>query len=775
MIDFLASVKTLLNEYSAGTMPGNIEIKKLMGALKNNLSEHLLTETDIYGIIETLISIRHLIGPDLDVDSNLVEAAKSAFEASYYRIAYELLTLIKSNEFKKSDDYICLKSDILSIAGEFPEAAKELNTVLTERFSIRKALKYGELLFNNWPVDESECKSYINVCKNFLEKERAASPDVCYYLGRCYEKLFEYDLDDSLYNAANEHFDEYTINPNANDIKKMEAFWAMANMAKSKYYLALTNDKLTKNQLKVELKNYYEKAKDYYQKAKDSVNSYPIFEELMDRYGASFLDSIENKDSKEIAVSIMYSEDMQKIKKTYYHNDRLRKQFVNERHRLWDRAKNGDNTRAENYSTSPCLHILQRWNSYTPILKDSKAPSKGGGYYIDTGRKGIVIDPGFDFIQNFRDAGFYLNDIDYIFISHAHNDHSADLESLTTLLHDYNEKEIKGNKYSYEKPNTIYQQMLRKHPDKRESEINALVKKEYERSPRRKRFNIVLTQSTNRKFSFLDIQSSSDFTLTLINSVSAKTLFGESSRIQASDNNKISWYPIYAKHFDLISDAHCVGFIFTLRKTENGKNHESTALVYTGDTGFDKDIKKLYTKIKALNYKQTILLAHIGGFKKDEKYNLYGERQQDQEINGEAFYRYHLGRLGLARLAEILQPDLCIISEFGEEFRNLCRIDLAKLYTKKFKDHSRGKKTIFIPADIGLKVSLDMTIYTLTKVIKQEGFSPEMNWVKYREVDYYEGGEPEYRIFYGVEKMDKQKVIDSYQKLSGGKVGTPTI
>ena len=117
--------------------------------------------------------------------------------------------------------------------------------------------------------------------------------------------------------------------------------------------------------------------------------------------------------------------------------------------------------------------------------------------------KGIVIDPGFDFIQNFREAGFFLNDIDYILITHAHNDHSADLEALTSLLHDYNRKEIRGDKYSYKKPKTIYQQMMRKYPTEDDKQIEKRVEEEYNRSPRRKMFEIILTQSTNRKTRFI--------------------------------------------------------------------------------------------------------------------------------------------------------------------------------------------------------------------------------------------------------------------------------
>jgi tetratricopeptide (TPR) repeat protein len=62
------------------------------------------------------------------------------------------------------------------------------------------------------------------------------------------------------------------------------------------------------------------------------------------------------------------------------------------------------------------LEILRRWNSYTPIITEN---SKGGGYFINAYDKGIVIDPGFNFIDNFKDTGHVFSDIDIVLLSHA--------------------------------------------------------------------------------------------------------------------------------------------------------------------------------------------------------------------------------------------------------------------------------------------------------------------------------------------------------------------
>jgi len=89
------------------------------------------------------------------------------------------------------------------------------------------------------------------------------------------------------------------------------------------------------------------------------------------------------------------------------------------------------------------LVVLRKWNSYTPVLppKREDYSSKGGGYFIRFDKIGIVVDPGYNFIENFLKSGFKLDDIDYIFISHAHNDHTVELEGIFSLLYKRNKEE----------------------------------------------------------------------------------------------------------------------------------------------------------------------------------------------------------------------------------------------------------------------------------------------------------------------------------------------
>lgn len=94
------------------------------------------------------------------------------------------------------------------------------------------------------------------------------------------------------------------------------------------------------------------------------------------------------------------------------------------------------------------LVVLRRWQSYNPIIPHSgKRRLRGGGYFLLWQGRGIVIDPGYDFIQNFYDEGFSLEDIDAVIVTHSHPDHDNDFANLITLIKEWNEfHEKTGNR-----------------------------------------------------------------------------------------------------------------------------------------------------------------------------------------------------------------------------------------------------------------------------------------------------------------------------------------
>ncbi|MDD3308180.1 MAG: MBL fold metallo-hydrolase [Acetobacterium sp.] len=355
------------------------------------------------------------------------------------------------------------------------------------------------------------------------------------------------------------------------------------------------------------------------------------------------------------------------------------------------------------------FEVLRRWNSYTPIIADNHFASKGGGYFINIKGKGIVVDPGFNFIDNFREAGHKFHEIDAVLITHAHNDHTADLESILTLLHKYN-KELEGEE-TFNRDNTIRADMamfnnksIRCGEKEEDIEFVKNCKEEFER--RKKIIDLFLTKSTLDKYNGLLSLQADNYRIHVIeakfdgvqqndkNYANCDQIkFNASSIIIGDDDEKncVHIQVIPAKHDDLISLRDSVGFVFEFTET-------NSILIITGDTGWSKEIKEQYFKLSK-DYKEKgykiILVAHLGGFyEKEIEYD--PNPYPDAEITSPPFYKHHLGRLGLASLLETLKPDYCFISEFGEEFKGK-RINLANIFDEVFKD------TVILPVDNGFK------------------------------------------------------------------------
>lgn len=316
------------------------------------------------------------------------------------------------------------------------------------------------------------------------------------------------------------------------------------------------------------------------------------------------------------------------------------------------------------------FQVLRRWNSYTPIIADNYYISKGGGYFLKAGGKGIVIDPGFNFIDNFKGAGHLFDEIDTVLISHAHNDHTADLESILTLLYKFND-EIKDSSDSDK--NTIRKEIAQRKNCRIYDVSSDEIEETFLKSDRRKIIDFYMTNSVFKKFSGLfELSSKKGYKIHIIEKGDVKEI-----------NSSVSFDVLAAKHRDIISDTDSVGFTIDLG---------NSVLIYTGDTGWSEKIEKNYKKIgKKHKAKFKLLVAHLGGVKETEITYLNEEVNKD-----EAFYANHLGRLGLVKINEVVNPDICFISEFGEELKGF-RIKIAKIFQEAFEN-----KILFFPADIGL-------------------------------------------------------------------------
>ena len=336
------------------------------------------------------------------------------------------------------------------------------------------------------------------------------------------------------------------------------------------------------------------------------------------------------------------------------------------------------------------LLLLREWNSYTPIIPDAHEVDRGGGYFIFHYGYGVVIDPGYNFVENFWRAGGRIHDIDTIVITHAHDDHTADFEAILTLLHQYN---------------------------KRLSNTD------------NKKVNLILSIGAQRKLSgFFDLRGKGNIGRVIV----LNPCYDEHiQQINISEIINLTVLPAY--HDDIITSNGSVGLLFQLKsKTETVYNRY---IVFTGDTG-------LYPKLDAKNrdYRLTksdgkinnniaqesralldisdrskaidsrylrifsslgiekidLIIPHLGSIK---EYELdVPTFNQDKPL----FYPNHLGLHGLSILLDNINFKIGIVSEFGEELKDI-RVELVEVVGRALKN----KDKILIPGDITIVYNIE--------------------------------------------------------------------
>ena len=102
--------------------------------------------------------------------------------------------------------------------------------------------------------------------------------------------------------------------------------------------------------------------------------------------------------------------------------------------------------------------VLKRWNSFSPGLSRRLIESLGGGYFLriresslagaekdKKSTENIVIDPGYNFLQNLCGEGFSVEDIDTIIVTHSHLDHCSELRPIMDLIFQINKRNKKSS------------------------------------------------------------------------------------------------------------------------------------------------------------------------------------------------------------------------------------------------------------------------------------------------------------------------------------------
>lgn len=312
--------------------------------------------------------------------------------------------------------------------------------------------------------------------------------------------------------------------------------------------------------------------------------------------------------------------------------------------------------------------VLRRWNSFSPGLFRESTGSLGGGYLLRIKKnscvENIVIDPGYNFLQNFRMEGFYINDIDTIIVTHSHLDHCAELLPVMDLIYQFN-KRYKDTPYG-ELP--------------------------------RKRVNLCLSRGAYRKFfSYID---DPDWKKQLKDVIILENL--AKMKWEPFKGLKISAIP--TPHMDL-GGAKAIG----LRIEIDGGQEKNLCLGFTGDTPW---YPKIIEHFKGCD----LLCVHLGSiryqeigftdkrYEEDTKREIENEDKKNKELQKIYLKSNHLLFFGTENVINHCtkkgENSLIIVGEFGEELKYGLRRYLCT-------ELSKETKVKCLPGDIELYIGID--------------------------------------------------------------------
>lgn len=310
------------------------------------------------------------------------------------------------------------------------------------------------------------------------------------------------------------------------------------------------------------------------------------------------------------------------------------------------------------------LIVLRRWNSIHPRNPIVPSDAKGGGFFLIWQGKGIVIDPGYDFLANMLKCGYSINDIDLILVTHAHDDHTGEIEVVYSL--DY-----KAHKLRQQLKNLFLKGITRTH--------------------------MITDQINEKNIASPNARAGTSGTIPLFGSEGCQlkysSLLANSWSLSATVSNEESLWKVnsilkeYKLELRAIRTVHNempwmqnptgLGFILTLRG--DNRNHK---LGFTGDTMHHDQMNEFFAEID-------ILVVNLGSYK---------EKKSD-----------HLGEIGAATLLRKTSPKLALITEFGQELesiRDIVTMDISRRALNVLTAFPYGYPSIAIPADIGLAVKI---------------------------------------------------------------------
>lgn len=302
--------------------------------------------------------------------------------------------------------------------------------------------------------------------------------------------------------------------------------------------------------------------------------------------------------------------------------------------------------------------ILRKWNSYTPCIpREDGERSIGGGYFFLVNGIGTVVDPGYNFLENFNRIGGRITDIHNIVITHAHNDHTADLESILSLMYKYNDDKE-----------------LREPTDEGFKSVK-----------------LFLNAGCQMKFSgLIDLRGAHHLE-------DVQTLM-PGHRYDLGEGLVLRVLPAY--HDEVVAKKYAVGLEFTL----GAQDDSATRVVITADTGLFPQTKDRKADIEGEEIWKRyglepggthLLVPHLGSVKEKEFTATLPTDTQG------VFYPNHLGLMGTVRVISSLRPELAMVSEFGEELKEFQQklVEMIAECVQSFQT-TEATRTLVLPGDL---------------------------------------------------------------------------